>query len=262
MIMDICNASGTPIVADISIPSIKNNWWHYSYDLSGFSGQTISIKLQNYHFWDPYHVIFTRFDVDNFMIYAIPDIEEPVIDFITGNSAPVNQDMIINIEFNDESDIASCEADYEIEGYSDTIVLTASKDSYTFAGTIASRDHECIGDIIFRIEDSVGNEIISDTYNIGWTNSSQVLSAPEVEITMVNDSTVALDWNIVGGATEYKVYSSLDPYGVFSQDTTGTLTESRKWEKLFDGNKYFYYVIATNAAKKEVIEIISPREAR
>ena len=80
--------------------------------------------------------------------------------------------------------------------------------------------------------------------------SKNILTTPEnVAITLQTDSTFALTWDMVAGASGYKVYSSLDPYGVFSEDSTGTFTESRKWEKLFDGNKYFYYIIATDATK-------------
>jgi hypothetical protein len=192
-------------------------------------------------------------------------MDSPSIDFVYGNQAYVDEDMIVRLEFNDDSDIESVTADYEIEGYSDTITLTQSKDSYLYSGTIPARDHECYGSIVFKVRDTVGNETFSDSFTISWVlpGGGVVLTAPEnVAITAQTDSTFALTWDMVSGASGYKVYSSLDPYGVFSEDTTGTFTESRKWEKLFDGNKYFYYIIATDAAKEEVIEIIKPREIR
>jgi hypothetical protein len=253
--MDICDSLGTPIVEDIFLPKFSSSWWRYSYDLSGYSGQTISIRLNNYHNWDPSSVIFTRYDIDDFLIYAIPDVEEPEIDFVFGNSAFVDEDMILSLEFNDESDISSAIAEYTIEGDSGTITLTPAKESYSYTGTILARDHECIGDIVFKIKDSVGNEIISDTYDIGWSLSSQILTAPEnVQITMVNDSTVTLDWDIVAGASEYKVYISEDPYGGFALDTTGTFTASTQWQKNIDIDKKFYYIIAANSGKRKPLK--------
>jgi hypothetical protein len=107
--------------------------------------------------------------------------------------------------------------------------------------------------ITYKLTDSVGNETVSSGHYIGWALGGGILSAPEnVVISALNDSTVSVTWDIVDGATGYKVYSSVDPYGTFSEDSTGTFTSSRVWEKIFDGNKYFYYVIATNPTKFDV----------
>ncbi|MCG2759590.1 MAG: amidase domain-containing protein, partial [Candidatus Delongbacteria bacterium] len=259
---DVCNESGTPLTSTQMLGPAYGLWTNMNYDLSRFSGQTIRLRWNHNYTNGLENCYFTQYAIENIAVYAIPDMDSPSIDFIYGNQAYVDEDMNINLEFNDVSDIESVTADYEIEGDSDTITLTTSKDTYFYSGTIPARDHECYGTIVFKIKDTVGNETVSESYSISWVQpGSVVITAPQnVEIASQTDSTLALTWDMVAGASGYKVYSSLDPYGVFSGDSTGTFTESRKWEKLFDGNKYFYYIIATDEAKKELMEIVTPRE--
>jgi hypothetical protein len=259
--MDICDSGGTPIVEDIFLPKSTNSWWHYNYDLSRFSGQTISIRLNNYHNFNPNYVIFTRYDIDNFLIYAIPDMDSPNIDFVSGNFADLNEDMNLTLQFNDNSGIGSVTADYSIEEDSNTITLYPVKGTYNYTGFIPARDHECIGTISFRIKDSVGNETVSSGHSIGWAiGGGGLLTAPQnVVLAQPTSTTIAITWDLVDGATSYKVYSSTDPYGTFTEDSTGTFTETRKWEKTIADNKYFYYVIAVNATKFDV-EVIKEEE--
>jgi hypothetical protein len=176
----------------------------------------------------------------------------PVIDYITGNQANVDENMNINLAFNDASGIVSVTADYNIEGISETITLSSSKNSYNYTGLISARDHVCDGDIKFRVEDEVGNTIISDRYSISWTESglTQNPSTPSnLIITAENDSTVALTWSIVAGASEYKVYASEDPYGTFILDTLGTFISGTHWQKDIGTNKMFYRITAGNTSK-------------
>jgi hypothetical protein len=261
---DVCDESGTPLTTTQMLGPAYGMWTNMNYDLSGYSNQSIRLRWNHNYSDGMQNCYFTQYAIDNVAVYAIPDMDSPSIDFVHDNQAYVNENMIVRLEFNDDSDIQSVTADYEIEGDSDTITLLPSKDTYFYSGTIPARDHVCYGSIVFKIKDTVGNETVSEPYSISWVEpGGTVLTAPQnVAITAQTDSTLALTWDIVSGASGYKVYSSLDPYGVFSEDTTGTFTESRKWEKLFDGNKYFYYIIATDAAKDEVLEIIKPREVR
>jgi hypothetical protein len=65
-------------------------------------------------------------------------------------------------------------------------------------------------------------------------------------LTISNDGTnVIIQWGNVAGATYYKVFSSSDPYGIFSLDTSGTF-DGTSWTAPFNGNKRFYYVMAYN----------------
>jgi hypothetical protein len=65
---------------------------------------------------------------------------------------------------------------------------------------------------------------------------------------------IKLTWSPVSGASGYKVYSSDDPYGTFTENTTGTF-DGEEWVAPLTESKLFYYVIAVNENKK-VIKIL------
>lgn len=252
----VCNTSNTPIssVVELYPLTVYGTWVDVVYDVTAYAGQ--SIKFQWWHYYSgTASCNNTYFCIDDIAVLREPDLEAPAIDFIAGNSADIDADMNLNIGFNDNSGIGSVTADYSIEGDNNSITLSPVKGTYNYTGTIPARDHICEGSITFKIKDSVGNETVSAGHSISWGTGS-ILTAPEnVVITQPTSTTISITWNIVDGATSYKVYSSTDPYGTFTEDTTGTFTESRKWEKTIDGNKYFYYVVAVNALKKEEDEI-------
>ena len=56
-------------------------------------------------------------------------------------------------------------------------------------------------------------------------------------------NSVDLVWNSVDGITEYKVYSSDDPYSGFSEDDSGSF-DGASWSTTILNNKKFYYVVA------------------
>ena len=261
MKMNICNTSNAEISTWTEIYAIDGQWADFQLDLTPFAGQSIKIEWNHYYVNASDPVEFNTYCLDDVIVYTIPDMEGANIDFISGNSAELNEDMNLMLQFNDTSGIDGVTADYSIESDSDTITLYPVKGTYNYTGTIPARDHECAGTISFKIKDSVGNETISSGHTINWAVGGPVLTAPQnVLMTVVNDSTLTITWDMVVGATGYKVYSSLDPYGSFAEDTTGTFTSSREWQKTFVGNKYFYYVVATDAVKKEEFEIAKATE--
>ncbi len=70
-------------------------------------------------------------------------------------------------------------------------------------------------------------------------------------LVIVNESpNIRLTWSPVSGASEYKVYSSDDPYGTFAEDTTGTFG-GEEWTAPISTSRLFYYVIAVNESMKE-----------
>ncbi len=257
----VTNTSGTAISTWSTLPGVDESWVDMEYDLTAYAGQSIKLQWFNNYLTGP-ALPSTEYDVDDIIIYQTIDTSSPAIDFIAGNSAELDEDMNLNIGFNDNSGIGSVTADYSIEGDSNTITLYPVKGSYNYTGSIPARDHICEGSISFKIKDSVGNETVSAGHSISWGTGS-ILTAPEnVLITQPTSTTISITWDIVDGATGYKVYSSTDPYGTFTEDSTGTFTESRKWEKTVDGYRYFYYVVATNltkfdtsAIKEEELEI-------
>jgi hypothetical protein len=61
---------------------------------------------------------------------------------------------------------------------------------------------------------------------------------------------IRLTWSPVSGASEYKVYSSEDPYGTFTEDTSGTF-DGEEWLAPISTSRLFYYVVAVNENMKE-----------
>jgi hypothetical protein len=59
-----------------------------------------------------------------------------------------------------------------------------------------------------------------------------------------NGINVHLDWDAVSGATSYKVYSCEDPYGLYTEDETGTFLTPTSWTKPEPASKMFYQVTA------------------
>ena len=74
---------------------------------------------------------------------------------------------------------------------------------------------------------------------------SDALMAPINVIPNGSTNSVALSWDVVGGANLYKIYRSTNPYSGFSEiGTSGT--NSYTDNDLLTGNKYFYRVTANN----------------
>lgn len=72
------------------------------------------------------------------------------------------------------------------------------------------------------------------------------LTVPQNLITVnVTTSQCDLSWDAATGATGYKIYRSIDPYGTFTEIGTSA-TNSYSDTGVSAGNKYFYYVTANN----------------
>jgi len=86
---------------------------------------------------------------------------------------------------------------------------------------------------------------------IPYTNAAHdtelfgILDAPENLIISIGSGNVNLSWDAVVGATSYKVYSSDDPYGTFTEDTSGTFVDE-SWSAPVPNGLEFYYVTAEN----------------
>jgi len=71
------------------------------------------------------------------------------------------------------------------------------------------------------------------------------LTAPINITTSYSGSSITILWDAVDGAAGYKVYSSTDPYGEFTVDTSGTFNGT-EWTAPVSENKKFYQVTAIN----------------
>lgn len=72
------------------------------------------------------------------------------------------------------------------------------------------------------------------------------LTAPLSVITSVSAGTLTVDWNDVPFANSYKIYSSNDPYGTFTEDLSGSFIGS-SWSTPIVNAKKFYKVTALDA---------------
>ncbi|MBN2790470.1 MAG: C10 family peptidase [Candidatus Delongbacteria bacterium] len=75
-----------------------------------------------------------------------------------------------------------------------------------------------------------------------------------------NATNVTITWDAVTGASSYKVYSSSDPYGTFSENTSGSFN-GEQWVAPLTESKLFYYVVATDVSKENK-KITKEREYR
>ncbi len=102
---------------------------------------------------------------------------------------------------------------------------------------------------------SMHNSLNSGYPYLSWEYRIPV-EAPTNLALSVSGSDVIITWNAVTGAAGYLVYSSADPYGVFSLDETGAFNGTQ-WTAPMNGTKMFYYVIATNETKAITVKTIN-----
>jgi hypothetical protein len=76
------------------------------------------------------------------------------------------------------------------------------------------------------------------------------LYSPSNLVIINENPNIRLAWSPVSGASEYKVYSSNDPYGTFAEDTSGTFN-GEEWTAPISTSRLFYYVVAVNESMKE-----------
>lgn len=76
-------------------------------------------------------------------------------------------------------------------------------------------------------------------------------AAPRDITTDIQGNDLVLTWTHINGAASYSVYSSDEPYGIFTLDTNGFAGPEPSWRTPMISQKKFYYVIA-NSPKSEV----------
>jgi len=93
----------------------------------------------------------------------------PVSGILTGNTAAVGNDMILNLEVLTANPIDFVMADYTIDGITETIEMTViTKEILNYTCTIPAQNEEQNGTVRFRLRDTLGNESTSDNYGISW----------------------------------------------------------------------------------------------
>ena len=106
--------------------------------------------------------------------------------------------------------------------------------------------------VIFNVQDTTFTEGKAGLYC--WANQSsywdnfcinKTLAIPQNVMIHITETNVNISWDAVAGATSYKVYSSDDPYTGFTEDTSGSFTDT-SWTAPLSANKKFYYVKVVN----------------
>jgi len=77
------------------------------------------------------------------------------------------------------------------------------------------------------------------------TATPAILPAPVVQNTINNGNLVTIQWLPVGGATSYHVLSAASPYGLFTQDNSGTYSNT-SWSCSTSSSRRFFKIVAVN----------------
>jgi Secretion system C-terminal sorting domain len=111
------------------------------------------------------------------LTYAISaygeDVDPPEFVSILDNFININEDMELNVNFSDASNIDAAIAYYDLGNGEIEINLTEIESDdlrfvYSFAGTIPAQSIETTGTIRFEVTDVLGNELITSQYDIAW----------------------------------------------------------------------------------------------
>ncbi|OGE85145.1 MAG: hypothetical protein A2Y39_02265 [Candidatus Delongbacteria bacterium GWF2_40_14] len=82
--------------------------------------------------------------------------------------------------------------------------------------------------------------------NVAVSGIGLPLEIPLNITTEVVGTDLIISWDAVTGATSYKIYSSTDPYGTFTENA---ITVTNSWTTEYIEPKRFYYVVTVNGGK-------------
>ena len=222
--------TGDPIAATIRIEGIDKDFFTDSdlgdytkilkpgtYTLTvtadGFNPQT----FEDIAVTDPEDELGTA----TFVNVELVPLGAPVAGTLTGNTAAVENDMILNLEVLTANPIDFVMADYTIDGTTETIEMTSvSKETLNYTCTIPAQNEEINGTVRFRIKDTLGNESTSDNYGISW----QVYVIESFE----TGDFSAFNWGF-GGNLDWTVSSDSYNSGSYSAKT-GSISDDQSTE--------------------------------
>lgn len=130
--------------------------------------------------------------------------------------------------------------DADLNGTGDSNALSSAFTDFTYnipaTGSSLS--------VRFSIYNGSGSEFIA-VDNVRVSDSIIIASPQNLMTVSVTSSQAELSWDAVSGATSYRIYRSVDPYGTFIEVGTSA-TNGFTDTNVSAGNKYFYYVTASN----------------
>ncbi len=118
-----------------------------------------------------------QFDADN---------QAPILNSISELSTLVENDLLIDLNIFDDSQLQTVEAYYSIDGGpTETLVFEPSKSNYGYSATIPAQNTQISGTIQFYLKDIHNNEFTSENYNINWIADNEapyiiMTSTPEI----------------------------------------------------------------------------------
>jgi len=128
--------------------------------------------------------------------------------------------------------------------------------SLTESGTYTNSLNLTKSDTVFvRFEPSQGiyytDNLINSTSEVSdiilVVTGTGILGIPQNITTEISGTDLILTWDPVSGAASYKVYSSDDPYGTFTEEATAPVGET--WTTEYSESKKFYYIVALDGTK-------------
>jgi hypothetical protein len=97
------------------------------------------------------------------------DIQAPVLNSISPLTTLVENDLQIDLNISDNSQLQTVEAYYSINGGStETLVFEPSKSDYGYSATIPAQNSEISGTIQFYLKDFYNNDFTSEYFDIKW----------------------------------------------------------------------------------------------
>jgi len=142
-----------------------------------------------------------------YMVSPYPYDLVAIVGAVSGSTISYGSGFVFNISYSDATSVTSIDASHFVVAYLDYPPYS-------------------------------GNSIVGE---VEGTSPPAVPVNIEIEI-IGND--VVITWDVVIGASSYKVYSSNEPYENFSEDLSGSFVDE-SWSAPIEDVKKFYYVIAS-----------------
>ncbi|MBN1969774.1 MAG: T9SS type A sorting domain-containing protein [Candidatus Delongbacteria bacterium] len=141
------------------------------FDLTPYAGKTIYIAWKRK---GPYgYAHGSNWIIDDIkMIGYTEDLEAPICEYITGNIGLVGKSVFLRAKMKDQTNIESVYGRSEINGQvsSDILLSESEPGSGVYIFEVPYVDGEYTGSVKFITRDTLGNEGITESFEINWKN--------------------------------------------------------------------------------------------
>ncbi|MCD4819444.1 MAG: hypothetical protein K8S23_12200 [Candidatus Cloacimonetes bacterium] len=84
-------------------------------------------------------------------------------------------------------------------------------------------------------------------------NVTESIDIPQNVTISINGCNIEISWDEVSGANSYKIYTSDDPYGIFTEVSSSGTFVGTSWSKTIFDDLKFYYVVASQDITRDNI---------